>query len=234
MLRTSFSEGETEFHCRHPRQRLVCACCQSGSVIRCGTVTRSLRKDVARHLGVSWDLVAEIQRRQLERDARKVKLSQLRRDLQREASVLDKKMLEGTRWLLAKNPENLDPDRNETERLFEALAFNRPLATAYYMKENLRMFWKQKDAEAAKQHLDISLTRAEENGITVLKTMARTLRSCRQGLLNWCLHPISTGPLEGFNNKVQTMKRQAYGYRNMDFFMLKIRTLHLKKCALTR
>ena len=46
-------------------------------------------------------------------------------------------------------------------------------------------------------------------------------------------HQISTGPLEGFNNKAQTMKRQAYGYRNMRFFMLKLRTLHVKKYALT-
>ena len=59
------------------------------------------------------------------------KLTDLRRDLQREADARDKKMLKGTRWLLTKNPENLDPDRNETERLHQALKFNRPLATAY-------------------------------------------------------------------------------------------------------
>ncbi|MBT7057306.1 MAG: hypothetical protein HN976_19590, partial [Lentisphaerae bacterium] len=39
--------------------------------------------------------------------------------------------------------------------------------------------------------------------------------------------------LEGFNNKAQTMKRQAYGYRNMKFYTLKLRTLHIKKYALT-
>ena len=286
-------------------------------------------KDVAKHLGASWDLVAEIQREQLKKDARKVtlsevtqiaidelavgkghhyvsivldldtgaaihvaegkaadsvkpflrklkrsgaqieavatdmaqafpsavtdvfpdatlvydhfhvvklmneKLTKLRRDLQREADVLGKKMLKGTRWLLTRNPENLDPDRNEIERLFEALEFNRPLATAYYMKEDLRMLWKQDNVEAAERHLDIWIERAENSGIAVLKTMGRTLGACREGLLNWYRHPISTGPLEGFNNKAQTMKRQAYGYRNMDFFMLKLRTLHVKKYALT-
>ena len=161
------------------------------------------------------------------------KLTDLRRDLQREADVLDKGMLKGTRWLLTKNPENLDPDRNETERLLEALEFNRPLATAYYMKEDLRMFWQQPDAEAAARHLDIWIERAQNSGITVLKTMGNTLAARRSGLLNWYQHPISTGPLEGSNSKAQTMKRQAYGYRNMRFFMLKLRTLHLKKYALT-
>jgi len=161
------------------------------------------------------------------------KLTTLRRDLQREASVLDKEMLKGTRWLLTKNPENLNPDRNETERLLEALKFNRPLAVAYYMKEDLRMFCAQPDREAAERHLDIWIERAQNSGITVLKTMANTLAARRTGLLNWYAHQISTGPLEGFNNKAQTMKRQAYGYRNMHFFMLKLRTLHTKKYALT-
>jgi len=161
------------------------------------------------------------------------KLTDLRRDLQREADELDKDMLKGTRWLLTKNPENLDPHRNETERLQQALKFSRPLATAYYMKEDLRMFWKQPDAEAAERHLDIWIERARDSAITVLKTMANTLAAYRSGLLNWYTHRISTGPLEGFNNKAQTMKRQAYGYRNMHFFMLKLRTLHSKKYALT-
>jgi transposase len=101
------------------------------------------------------------------------------------------------------------------------------------MKEDLRMFWKQPDMEAAERHLDIWIERAEHSGIAVLKTMAKTLRMCRKGLLNWYRYPISTGPLEGFNNRAQTMKRQAYGYRNMHFFMLKLRTLHVKKYALT-
>ena len=53
-----------------------------------------------------------------------------------------KKVLKGTRWLLLKNPENLDEER-EKKRLDEALALNKPLATAYYMKEDLRQIWDQ-------------------------------------------------------------------------------------------
>jgi len=161
------------------------------------------------------------------------KLTDLRRDLQREADARDKKVLKGTRWLLTKDPENLDPDRNETKRLHQALKFNRPLATAYYMKEDLRMFWKQADKEAAERRLDIWIQRERNSDITVLRTMARTLAAYRSGLLNWYTHPLSTGPLGGFNNKVQTMKRQAYGHRNMHFFMLKLRTLHSRKYTLT-
>ena len=59
------------------------------------------------------------------------KLSELRRDLQREALEADRDILKGTRWLLLKNPENLKEEKDERQRLDEALQINKPLATAY-------------------------------------------------------------------------------------------------------
>jgi len=50
---------------------------------------------------------------------------------------------------LLKNPENLDPNRDEHRRLNEALELNQPLATAYYMKEDLRQLWNQSDKHSA-------------------------------------------------------------------------------------
>ena len=46
-------------------------------------------------------------------------------------------------------------------------------------------------------------------------------------------HPITSGPMEGTNNKIKTMKRQAYGYRDMEFFKLRIMGIHEAKYALT-
>jgi hypothetical protein len=66
------------------------------------------------------------------------KLCQLRRDLYHQAAVEDQAVLKGTRWLLLKNPEDLDPARDELARLEKALALNKPVATAYYLKEELR------------------------------------------------------------------------------------------------
>jgi transposase len=63
------------------------------------------------------------------------KFSLFRQELQREAEgPLQKKVLKGTRWLLLKNPENLDEEKDERKRLEKALALNKPLATVYYMK----------------------------------------------------------------------------------------------------
>jgi transposase len=64
------------------------------------------------------------------------KLTKLRRDLQRVAeNGLGNPVLRGIRWLLLKHPDDLDDTRNERQRLAEALKLNKPLATAYYMKE---------------------------------------------------------------------------------------------------
>lgn len=161
------------------------------------------------------------------------RLAALRRDLYREATdLLQKKVLKGTRWLLLKNPENLNEKRNERQRLQEALKLNEPLACAYYMKEDLRLLWDQPNKTAAAAHLDDWITRAEASGIRILKDLAKTLRLHRKGILAYYDYPISTGPLEGTNNKIKTMQRQAYGFRDREFFILKIYALHTTRYAL--
>ena len=161
------------------------------------------------------------------------KLSNLRRDLHHQAETKERKqVIKGTRWLLLKNAENLNEDRNERERLDEALRLNEPLSRAYYLKEDLRQFWEQTSRRTAERFLNDWIARAEASGVAMLRKFASTLRLHRRSLMNWYTYPISTGPLEGTNNKIQTMKRQAYGYRDAEFFRLKIYTLHEATYAL--
>ena len=138
------------------------------------------------------------------------KLSNLRRWLYHRAKDEHKKVLKGVRWLLLKIAENLEDERNEKARLREALKLNKPLALAYYMKEDLRQFWEQPGKRYATLFLDGWIRRAKASGVHTLLTMAETLDSRRDGLLAYYSYPISTGPLEGTNNKIKTMKRQAY------------------------
>lgn len=160
-------------------------------------------------------------------------LTKLRRALYHEArESLHKNVLKGMRWLLLKKPENLVASRDEAKRLQEALALNQPLATAYYMKEDLRQLWEQPSKDDAERFLVDWMRRAEESGIRLLKAFAHTVAAHRMGLLAWYDDKISTGPLEGTNNKIKTMKRQAYGFRDTGFFKLKIMALHETKYAL--
>jgi len=161
------------------------------------------------------------------------KLSDLRRTLYHQALTQEEKhVIKGTRWLLLKNPENLDETRSEHERLQEALALNQPLATAYYLKEELNEIWEQDDQETAQSLLMDWIAYAESTGIAMLHNFAKTLRLHAWGILDWYDYPISTGPLEGTNNKIKTMKRQAYGFRDQEFFKLKILAIHETRYAL--
>jgi transposase len=161
------------------------------------------------------------------------KLSDLRRASYREATeVMHKEVLKGTRWLLLKNPENLDAKKDEKKRLEEALALNKPLATAYSMKEDLRRFWEQPGQRFATVFLDGWIRRAEASGIKMLQQMGKTLAAHRSGLLAYDDAMITSGPMEGTNNKIKTMKRQAYGFRDLEFFKLKILAIHETKYAL--
>jgi transposase len=155
------------------------------------------------------------------------KLSDLRRALYREATeTMQKQVLKGTRWLLLKARENLDVKRDEKKRLAEALKLNESLAVAYYLKEDLRQFWEQPGKRFATLFLDGWIKRAEASGIKVLQAMSKTLAAHRSGLLSYYDVMITSGPLEGTNNKIKTMKRQAYGFRDKEFFKLKILAIH--------
>ena len=161
------------------------------------------------------------------------RLSDFRRQLFNQIEEPDKKkVIKGTRWLLLKNSENLSITRYEPDRLKAALKLNEPLATAYYMKEDLRQVWDQPDKKTAKDFIADWVYRAASSTIPMLMKMAQTIASHYQGILAYYDFPISTGPLEGTNNKIKTMKRQAYGFRDDHFFKLKIMALHEAKYAL--
>ena len=161
------------------------------------------------------------------------KLSALRRELYAGlSSDAERKILKGTRWLLLKNPDNLDGKRSEPERLQEALQINEPLATAYYLKEDLRQIWSQPNKRTARKVLRGWLAQARASGIRQMVQLADTLEEYQEGILAYYQYPISTGPLEGTNNKIRTMQRQAYGFRDHEFFKLKILGIHEAKHAL--
>lgn len=155
------------------------------------------------------------------------KLSEIRRELQRELKgTVEGDVLKDLRWILLRNREKLKNRPAERKRLERALKVNKPLALGYYLKEELRLFWKQGTKANAETYLDAWLARARATGIPILKRFAKTLDKRREGLLAWYDYPISTGPLEGVNTKIKLVKRMAYGYRDREFFKLRMLGLH--------
>ena len=161
------------------------------------------------------------------------KLSILRGKLYRESKdLMQKDVLKGTRWLLLKNSSNLNAEKNEKKKLEEALRLNKPLSTAYYLKEELHLLWNMEDIDSAKKFLGNWCKKAYASGILMLKKMANTLLAHRTGIFNYFQYRISTGPLEGTNNKIKVLKRKMYGFRDFEFFKLKLFDLHNYKLEL--
>ena len=153
------------------------------------------------------------------------KLDKVRRDTyNQETDENKRRLIKGQRWLLLANGDNLSA--NAETRLYKALDINRPLATAYYLKESLRRVWWQDNKHDAALVLDDWIEQARGSGLTQMMTAADTFQKHRDGILAWYDFQISNGKLEGINNKIKTMKRQAYGYRDMPFFKLKLLSLH--------
>ena len=165
------------------------------------------------------------------------KLSLLRRQMYHEADVLGKDVLKSSRYLLLKAPQNLrantDASKDERARLQAALELNQPLATAYYMKERLRLLFDCQTIEQAQKELEAWIEEAQSSTVGILTDAARKLTAWKPFILNWYKHHISTGKLEVMNRKIGMLQRQACGYRDDEYLKLRILNLHHATYALT-
>ena len=160
------------------------------------------------------------------------KLDDIRRNVYNmEKDINKRKVLKGTRYLLLSNGEDIF-DSNYKTRLDNALAMNEPLSKAYYQKEHLREIWSQVHKEDAERVLEDWVKQAQESKIPQLMKMSMTLLAHRRGILAWYDCHISTGKVEGINNKIKVMKRNAYGFRDDKYFELRLYALH--DCSITR
>ena len=148
------------------------------------------------------------------------KLDKVCRDIyNQETDENKRRLIKGQRWLLLANGENFSPKAEE--HLCKALDITRPLAAVYYLKESFWRVWWQDNEHDISLVLDDWIEQARESGLKPMETMPDTFQRHREGILSWYDFRIANGKLEGINNKLKTMKRQAYGYRDMDFFRLK-------------
>ena len=147
-----------------------------------------------------------------------------RREIARSLPAADRRALKGTRFLLLKGGDRLDHTAMPYLQRLESL--NRPLFQAYLLKEDLRRFWSMPSRKAAQRFLGAWIARALASRLKFMIRLARTLRAHRHGLLAWYDHPISTAPLEGINNKIKVLKRQAYGFRDIEYFKLRLAFIH--------
>jgi transposase len=133
-----------------------------------------------------------------------------------------REVIKGSRWLLLRNKRNIKKPRDRV-RLTELLKANRRLMTVYVLKDDLKHLWDYTYTGAARRFWDQWYRRAIRSRIEPLKRFARKLKGYLDGILAHCRWPLNTSVLEGINNKIKVIKRMAYGFRDDEYFFLKIR-----------
>jgi transposase len=132
-----------------------------------------------------------------------------------------RKVIKGARWLLLRNRENVKPEARV--KLDELLQANRKLTTVYVLKDDLKHLWDYVYEGAARRFWEQWYNRAVFSRIEPLKKFARRLKKYLPGILAHCRWRLHTSLLEGINNKIKVIKRMAYGFRDDEYFFLKIR-----------
>jgi transposase len=141
---------------------------------------------------------------------------------QKRPSVQKKRaVLKGTKWLLLHNRENLSAA--ERIKLKELLSLNYRLYVTYVLKDAFRDLWRYSYRGAALRAWRQWYSWAVRSRIDPLVRYAKKLKHRLSGILSHCIYRLNTSVLEGINNKIKVLKRMAYGYRDDEYFFLKIK-----------
>ena len=137
-----------------------------------------------------------------------------------------KEIKKGCRWLILKRRENFTD--NHEDQLAKLKEKNEPLYEIYLLKEDfLEIFKPERSREEGKLLINDWITRVIKLKYKKLKSFARTVQKRLDAILNWFDCPISNGKAEGVNNVIKTLLKRAYGYKDFDYFRLKV----LQKCG---
>ena len=131
----------------------------------------------------------------------------------RAASQAAAQQLKHTRWTLLRRGSRV---RGRARQKLQALLASKlQTARAWELKETFAHFWKYRSVTWAGAFLDYWTWRAMRSRLEPMKKVARMLRSHEELILNWfrAKGEISTGAVEGLNNKIRVVTRRSYGFR---------------------
>src|SRR5947199_443019 len=122
-------------------------------------------------------------------------------------------VLKKSRWLLLKRGDNLKTEQRF--QLRDLLRYNLKTVRAYLLKEAFQQLWDYNSATWAGKFLDDWCRQVMRSRIEPMKKIARSLRDHRELILNYfrAQKLLSSGVVEGLNNKAKVTMRKSYGFR---------------------
>lgn len=128
-------------------------------------------------------------------------------------------VMRGKRWLLLTRWRNLSPLKRG--QLNQALALNRRLFKAYYLKEQIERLWTYTYEAAALRFFIRWLLSLRWQRLPAFKKLARTLYDHLHGILAYCRHKVPFGVVEAINGNLRALVRRGRGYRDHEYLVLK-------------
>ena len=146
----------------------------------------------------------------------------VRKQVQNKLSKNERKYFKHSRKLLLSKYENLKTKKQKEDLNYILINYSENLRIAYREKEEMLEIIRLEDKNKAIEKLNNWVKRNLESHIIALKNCAKTYFNWIREIRNAIKVKYSNGPMEGYNNKIKTLKRVAFGFRNFTHFKARI------------
>jgi transposase len=151
-------------------------------------------------------------------------LDQVRRDEYKRVNEKERKFIKGQRYTLLSNHANLDDEGRRSLKLL--LKANKRLHKAYLLKESFGQLWDYNNATWARKFFENWKAQLKWQRLKPFEQFVAMVERHWDGVASYC-HPdnkVSLGFMEGLNNKIRVIQRQAYGIKDQRYLKLKALT----------
>ena len=154
-------------------------------------------------------------------------VNEIRIEVQKNLPDTERKHFKHSRKLLLSRRQNIKNDEQIEDLEFILINYSENLRIAYREKECLLDILHSKEpSEIRKKQFNEWVKRNLESNIPQLRECAKTYQHWSIEIKNSLEVPYSNGPIEGFNNKIKTLKRVCFGMRNFKNFKARIMLLN--------
>lgn len=154
-------------------------------------------------------------------------IDELRRSINRniELSKEEKKIIKNKRWVLLKKQSR--HSKKDQQALEEIKTLNMPLYEGYLLKEQFDLFYHCETSQQGKEFIENWFSQIPDTVKLFFEPFFKTIKNYLYGVISFFKHRYTNAVAEGLNNKIKVLKRMAYGYRDKEYFKLKI----LRRCG---
>ena len=134
-------------------------------------------------------------------------------------------MMKHKRFLILYRNKNLNKEQEKD--LNELMELNKKLYEAYLLKEQALSIFDRRQKNVALERIQIWKDNIRKSNIEEFQKLLKTLEHYWYGVENYFKHHVTNGASEVYNNKINIIKRRAYGFKDIEYFKLKI----LQSCS---